>query len=248
MTGREGQSQSRLTQGELKVFAYEHVINDICNFNWINLTQEDLINVAWVYYYFSVQFRENLEVARNLYPDDDRLRQLDQGERDTDNLSPWPGVAAIGERMNHDEFMRRTLTLTTISESRRRDLAALGQAYLTEIRAMDDDSRASAIASYEDGGLERVFRAILKAPHWSNPLLQAFRHFLAEHIRFDSDPEQGHGALCRHLTPDDRVHALWAEFRQMLVRAAPRLTGSLNYLNYYWASKMSKSATQIASI
>ena len=248
MTSREGQSQSRLTQGELKVFAYERVIDDICNMNWINLTQEDLINVAWVYYYFSVQFRENLEVARNLYPDDDRLRQLDQGERDTDNLSPWPGVAAIGERMNHDEFMRRTLTLTTISESRRRDLAALGQDYLTKIRAMEDDSRASAIASYEDGGLERVFRAILKAPHWSNPLLQAFRHFLAEHIRFDSDPEQGHGALCRHLTPDDRVHALWAEFRQMLVRAAPRLTGGLNYLNYYWNSKMSKSATQIASI
>ena len=248
MTSREGQSQSRLTQGELKVFAYEHVIDDICNMNWINLTQEDLINVAWVYYYFSVQFRENLEVARNLYPDDDRLRQLDQGERDTDNLSPWPGVAAIGERMNHDEFMRRTLTLTTISESRRRDLAALGQAYLTKIRAMEDDSRASAIASYEDGGLERVFRAILKTPHWSNPLLQAFRHFLAEHIRFDSDPEQGHGALCRHLTRDDRVHALWAEFRQMLVRAAPRLTGGLNYLNYYWMSKMSKSATQIASI
>ena len=224
MTSREGQSQSRLTQGELKVFAYERVIDDICNMNWINLTQEDLINVAWVYYYFSVQFRENLEVARNLYPDDDRLRQLDQGERDTDNLSPWPGVAAIGERMNHDEFMRRTLTLTTISESRRRDLAALGQAYLTKIRAMENDSRASAIASYEDGGLERVFRAILKAPHWSNPLLQAFRHFLAEHIRFDSDPEQGHGALCRHLKPDDRVLPLWAEFRQMLVEAAPRLT------------------------
>jgi len=245
MISQKKQSQSSLANGEFKAFAYEQVIEEICNLSWISLTQEDLINVAWVYYYFSVQFRENLEVARNLYPDDDRLRQLDQGERDTDNLSPWPGVAAIGETMNHDEFMRRTLTLTTISESRRRDLAALGQAYLTKIRTMDDDSRASAIASYEDGGLERVVRAILKAPHWSNPLLQAFKHFLAEHIRFDSDPEQGHGALCRHLTPDDRVHALWAEFRNMLVRAAPRLTGDLNYLNYYWRCKY---ATQIASI
>src|SRR5215470_16746787 len=231
MSHQNGQPPSR------KVFAYERVIDDICNLNWSNLTEEDLINVAWVYYYFSVQFREGLEVARKLYPDDDRLRQLDQGERDTDNLSPWPGVAKIGERMNHDEFMRRTLALTTISESRNRDLAAIGQAYLNKIRAMDDESRASAIASYEDGGLERVFRAILKAPHWSSPLLQAFRHFLAEHIRFDSDPEQGHGALCRHLTPDDRVHALWAEFRQMLVRAAPRLTVGPNY----WRSQMSKS-------
>src|SRR6516162_9915322 len=172
MTSREGQSQSRLTQGELKVFAYERVINDICNMNWINLTQEDLINVAWVYYYFSVQFRENLEVARNLYPDDDRLRQLDEGERDTANLSPWPGVAAVGERMNHDEFMRRTLELTRISERQRRKLAAIGKAYLAKTRAMDNHSRASAIASYEDGGLEKVFRAFLKAPRWNNPLLK----------------------------------------------------------------------------
>ena len=52
-----------------------------------------------------------------------------------------------------------------------------------------------ALASYEDGGLERVFRAILTAQHWNDPVLQAFKHFLSEHIRFDSDPEQGHGAL-----------------------------------------------------
>jgi hypothetical protein len=227
MTSQNVQLQSHLVYGELKVFAYEQVIDDICDLNWINLTQEDLVNVAWVYYYFSIQFREGLEVARNLYPDDDRLRQLDQGERDTDNLSPWPGVAAIGERMNHDEFMRRTLALTPVSENRRRRLATIGQVYLTKTRAMDDHTRASAIASYEDGGLESVFRAILKAPHWNNALLEAFKHFLAEHIRFDSDPEQGHGALCRHLTPDDRVHALWAEFREMLIQAAPRLTLTL---------------------
>src|SRR5262249_4369000 len=155
------------------------------------------------YYYFSIQFRENLEVARRLYPDDDRLLQLDHGERNTDNLSPWPGVAARGERMNHDEFMRRTLALTAIEESRRHHLESIGESYLAKIRAMDDMSKAVSIASYEDGGLERVFRAILEAPHWDNPLLQAFKHFLTEHIRFDTDPEQGHGALCRHLPPND---------------------------------------------
>jgi hypothetical protein len=205
-----------------KGFAFEHVVDDICDLNWVSLTQEDLVSVAWVYYYFSTQFRECLELARDLYPDDDRLRQLDHGERDTDNLSPWPGVAAIGERMDHDEFMRRTLELTTNSKSRRRSLVAIGQAYLTRCRAMDDTVKVLALASYEDGGLERVFRAILKAPHWNDPLLQAFKHFLVEHIRFDSDPE-GHGALCRHLAPNDRITPLWAEFRQMLVKAAPRL-------------------------
>ncbi len=209
-----------------KDFAYEQVIEDICRLNWASLTEEDLISVAWVYYYFSIQFRESLEIARKLYPDDQRLLELDHGERDTDNLSPWFGVAAPGERMNHDEFMRRTLELTKIPQSRRRDLAAIGQSYLNKLRAVDEATRAVALASYEDGGLEKVFRAILTAPHWDDPLLQAFQHFLSEHIRFDSDPEQGHGALCRHLDPDDRVHPLWVEFRHILIGAAPRLVHS----------------------
>ena len=202
---------------------FEGVIDDICGLNWRNLVEDDLVSVAWVYYYFSVQFRECLEIARKLYPDDDRLLELDDGERNTDNLSPWPGVATAGERMNHDEFMRRTLELRKIPESRQRDLAAIGQAYLSKVRAMDRNRRAMALASYEDGGLERVFRAILTAPKWDVPLLRAFKHFLSEHIRFGSDPEQGHGALCRHLTPDDRILPLWAGFKHMLIEAAPGL-------------------------
>ena len=211
-----------------KAFAYQRVVEDICKLRWVTLTQDDMISVAWVYYYFSVQFRESLEIARNLYPDDDRLRNLDRGERDTDNLSPWPGVAAIGERMNHDEFMRRTLELTPIPDGERHRLKAIGESYLNTVRAMARKSRALALASYEDGGLESVFRAMLKARHWNTELLQAFKHFLAEHIRFDSDPEQGHGALCRHLAPDDRAHPLWVEFKRILIEAAPRLAGTEN--------------------
>jgi hypothetical protein len=42
-----------------------------------------------------------------------------------------------------------------------------------------------SIASYEDDELEKVFRAILKAPVWDASLLQAFKHFLTERTRFD---------------------------------------------------------------
>jgi hypothetical protein len=204
-------------------FGFQRVVEDICKLRWTALEQDDLMNVAWVYYYFSVQFRESLEIARSLYPNDERLRNLDQGERDTDNLSPWPGIAATGERMNHDEFMRRTLELTSIPDSERHRLKAIGDSYLIKVRAMARKSRALALATYEDGGLESVFRAMLTARQWSTDLLQAFKHFLSEHIRFDSDPEQGHGALCRHLAPDDRAYPLWVEFKRMLVEAAPRL-------------------------
>ncbi len=212
-----------LARSKSVLFAYEQIINEICNLGWTVLNEQDLIRVAWAYYHFSVQFRECLEIARELHPDDERLLQLDHGERNTDNLSPWPGVAAVGETINHDEFMRRTLQLATIPEIGRLALADIGNDYLRKVRAIDRTTRALALASYEDGGLERVFRAILTARHWNGPLQQAFKHFLTEHIRFDSDPDQGHGALCRHLTPDDRVLPLWTLFMHMLTEAAPRL-------------------------
>ena len=222
----ESVQQSGLRHDPAKESSYQNVINDICDFNWRGLTEDGLLNVAWAYYHFSVQFRENLEIARKLYPDDERLLELDHGERDTNNLSPWPGVAAAGEKMNYDEFMRRALELTKLSDDRKQSLVAIGQAYLAKVRAMDRNSRAMALASYEDGGLEKVFRAMLTAQHWNDPALLAFKHFLAEHIRFDSDPELGHGALCRHLTPDERVTPLWAEFKEMLIESTPQLIHS----------------------
>ncbi len=153
-------------------FAFERVIDDICRLNWTDLSEEDLTSIAWAYYYFSTQFRECLEIARQLYSDDPRLLELDHGERDTDNLSPWPGVAAPGEKMNHDEFMRRTLALRSIPERRQRDLTAIGEAYLSNTRGLEYKTRAMALASYEDGGLERIFGSILTASQWTGPLLQ----------------------------------------------------------------------------
>ncbi len=215
----------RLAERERSVhqFAFKNAIDDICNLDWDHLSNADVVNVAWAYYYFSTQFRENLEIARKLLPDDERLKDLEKGERDTDNLSPWPGVAATGEKMHHDEFMRRTLNLSPLSPERRRALELMGQSYLSYARSMDDTTRAMSIASYEDGGLEAVFKSILRAPNWDGPLLGAFHHFLIEHIRFDSDPDGGHGALCRHLDPDDRILPLWCAFREILIEAAPSL-------------------------
>jgi hypothetical protein len=222
-TAREVMAKQETFRDDDSRFAYQRLIQEICGLNWQGLTRHDLINIAWVYYYFSIQFRENLEIARNLFPDDSRLRELDEGERNTDNLSPWPGVANPGERMHHDEFMRRTLQLARIDKARQLRLTAIGSVYLKRIRAIDRMTRALSLASYEDGGLERVFRMILTALDWDDPLLEAFKHFLTEHIKFDSDPEHGHGAICRHLTPDDTIVPLWSEFRTMLIWAAPRL-------------------------
>jgi len=205
-------------------FEYQRVIDTICNLQWEGLSCEEMVSSAWAYYFFSIQFRENLGIARTMYPSDEKLAHLENEECNTDNLSPWYPVAEVGERMNHDEFMRRTLLLVPIEAGKSARFTAMGTAYLAAIRERDDVSRALSIASYEDGGLVRVFNAMLRFQNWDNPLLRAFKHFLIEHIRFDSDPAEGHGALCRHLPLDDRVLPFWDAFHQTFITFVPRLS------------------------
>jgi hypothetical protein len=210
----------------LKIHAHERVVAEICALDWPNCSEDDMVTVAWAYYYFSNQVRENLEVACELYPHEGDLQRLKQEECDTSNLSPFPGVAASGERMDHDEFMRRLLTLAPIAPERLARFEAMGARYLRDMRAMAPLSRALSISSYEDGGLEQVFTAILTAPSYDNPLLNAFRFFLEEHIKFDSDPVEGHGKLARRLVPNDSILPIWVAFKGLFTDFTPSLVKS----------------------
>jgi hypothetical protein len=201
--------------------AFPAVIDEIFQMRWEMLDACEVMQVAKAYYYFSIQFRENLEIACRLRPGDALLQKLSEGECDTDNLSPFPEVCAAGEKLNHDEFMRRLLTLQPIECDQA--LTLLGEAYLEQTRGLDDHARAASIASYEDGGLSRVFGAMLRAPEWHGAGPGAFRYFLEEHIRFDTDDGEGHGTLSRHLAVDDAILPLWTAFRDLLLAAAPRL-------------------------
>lgn len=205
-------------------FRFKKIIQEICDLSWPTLDEQGVVDAAWGYYFFSVQFQENLEIARKLYPDDSKLKDLEREESNTDNLSPWPGVAAAGERMNHCEFMRRVLALSPLPEAKRRRFEDRGDRYLRAVRKMDPLTRALSIASYEDGGLEQVFGAMLKSSPADHPVVAGFRYFLFSHIQFDSDPDKGHGAMIRHLRPDDRILPLWISFRNILVDFAPALT------------------------
>lgn len=201
----------------------QRVVDDIRDFQWAKLTRAELLAVAQAYYYFSVQFCENTDIAVRMYPDDQQLAELRLGECDTDNLSPYPGLLLDGEKANHDEYMRRVITLSSLPWEEKLRVDRLGARYLAEVRQIDPKVRAMSLPSYEDGGLETVFRAVLAAPDWDEPALAAFHHFLVGHIKLDSDPDHGHGSLCRHLVADDRVLPLWQGFRDLLAEAAPVL-------------------------
>jgi len=179
-----------------------------------------MFNISHAYYFFSIQFRENLEIACDLYPDDAKLSRLYEEECDTDNLSPWPGITRTAEKVDHDEFIRRALLL----ESWRKitNIDEIGTSYLVKIRRHTPLTRAKSIASYEDDGLRRVFLSMLQAPRWDGPALGAFRFFLLKHVEFDSR-EGGHGSLSKHLAADDSVTSLWHAFKVLLAAAAPEV-------------------------
>jgi len=113
---------------------YRQIIQNITNLNWAGLDRDGISAVAWAYYFFSIQFRENLEVACRLHPEDPALEDLRSEECNTDNLSPWPGVTTVGEKVDHDEFMRRVLLLTVIDAETRVRIEQAGQAYLRATR------------------------------------------------------------------------------------------------------------------
>jgi hypothetical protein len=205
-------------------FVYDQIVDDICSLAWNNLANHDILQIAHAYYYFSIQFRENLTVALQLFPRDPALERLHQEECNTDNLSPWPEVAGVGEKLDHDEFMRRLLAFPS-SKNDMHHIIAAGDSYLTLSRNADPMTRALSIVSYEDGGLTKIFSAILRAPDWSGKGQEAFRYFLEKHLLFDTDPDEGHGALCRHLKPDDRIVPLWAGFQELLITSVPKLLG-----------------------
>src|SRR5271166_5793202 len=134
---------------------YQRVIDEIGGLNWSALTREELMPACRAYYYFSVQFVGAVGIACKLYPSDRMLMALREGELDTDNLSPYPGIAKEGERMNHDEFMLRTVAMSSLEPAAKERAATLGRTYLTQVRRLAPLTRAMALSSYEDGGLEK---------------------------------------------------------------------------------------------
>jgi hypothetical protein len=197
------------------------IIDTICGLPWHKLEGDEILHVARAYYYFSIQFRENLEIARTVWPDDPGLSHLYREECNTDNLSPWPHVADVKERLDHDEFMRRLLALQRVEAADRLD--QIGAAYIARVRAMDEMVRAQSIISYEDGGLSQVFQAILNAPCWDGLAAQAFKFFLLQHIKFDENEDAGHGAMVRHIKTDWDVTPIWEAFYDILAASVPRL-------------------------
>ena len=145
-------------------YAYRNVINDVPALTGRASAQEDLVNVAWAYCaYFDSVSRRMSKWRKNL------LTMSDYGNSTTASGTPitsrpGPALPQLG-RGCIIEFMRRRLKPRIDRRQRKRSLAAVGSSLSDQgPRAMDDDCRAMALASYEDGGLERCLGGLQRLP------------------------------------------------------------------------------------
>jgi hypothetical protein len=218
-----GPNEKDIAQPNCQAPSCKAVIDRICDMPWETINNDEIMRIAKAYYYFSIQFRENLVLACAQHPNDLFLKELYKAECNTDNLSPYEGITRGQERINHDEFLRRLLC----KEFHEADqLDDLGHEYLCRVRSIDITARVASIATYEDGGLSRVFASMLRAPRWLGAAQRAFRFFLEEHIRFDTDSDCGHGALTRNLKVDDSVLPLWEAFEELLQATVSELANT----------------------
>ena len=54
--------------GAATVSAEDSAVARICSLDWRDRSEEEMVAVAWAYFYFSIQFRENLEICCDYYP------------------------------------------------------------------------------------------------------------------------------------------------------------------------------------
>lgn len=193
---------------------YKEVVKEIKELNWEALSSKELQELMYLSHVSAVEFAEALRIALQLHPDDPQLREMADGELETDNM-PYGDYTEPGDHAAYLEHFLATYNITPSPY-----LQAAGDAYLAATRQLSDEVRAMSIFSREEE-LHGIFGRILEATDWSAPGLEEYKNYLEQHIEFDSQ-EGGHDDLTKQFPVDDRVKPFY-EARREMYRAIPAL-------------------------
>lgn len=205
----EGRESLRSPEQPLE---YKTVVEKIKSLNWENLDNQELQQLMYLSHVSAREFAEALRIALKLYPENENLQEMARGELQTNNLS-FGDYQAKGD---HADYLGHFLEKMEVPKH----LTILGDLYQAACRELDDKTRAMSIFSREEE-LSGIFERILKAKDWSTSELTAFRHYLEQHIAFDSN-KGGHHDLTKEFPIDDSVKPFY-EARLNMYRAIPKL-------------------------
>ncbi len=168
--------------------SHKEIVQKIADLDWAKAAPEDIILLSLC---TAKEFASSLKLGVELYPNDERLKEMASGELNTDNM-PFEDYVRTGD---HWEFLEHFVAKHQIKPSRP-DLLPAMQEYVRAVEAFSDADRAMTVFSREEE-LTFIFRNIVSAHDWEQYGFGFYEYYLKQHIYFDSG-EHGHAWLTEH--------------------------------------------------
>ncbi len=142
-----------------------------------------------------MEFAASLRHAKELYKDDLRLKDMMDGELETDNMA-YEDYRGPGD---HWQFLDHFIKKLRIAPSNEGVNVAIKD-YVAAVEELSPEDRAMTVFSREEE-LALIFEKIVSSNDWDAIGYGFYRHYLESHILFDSG-DGGH----HHLTQHFRLH------------------------------------------
>ncbi len=189
-------------------------VEQIIALPWERLSARDLQSLMHLSYFTAIEFAESLRITLNLFPDDNLILQMAEGELNTNNLSH----DGYNKTADHYAFLEHFINRDGIPLEK--PVAMAASDYLSFCRKQSDTFRAETIFSREEE-LSKIFQRITTAKDWKEKGLPAFRYYLDTHITIDS-AEGGHHDLIKHRPVTQDISGFY-QHRLEMYRSIPTL-------------------------
>lgn len=175
---------------------YKQIVEEIKNLPWGQYDPKLIIYSSLI---SAIEFAESLRCALEIYPNDENLKEMAEGELKTNNLS-YDDYNSLGD---HWEFLAYFCKKYNITDNTVGDKMVFAKKdYKRSVRNLGDKSvRAMTIFSREQE-LANIFHEIIKSHDWEKLGLDFFKYYLERHIAIDS-AEGGHGDLTKDFPTDE---------------------------------------------
>jgi hypothetical protein len=164
-------------------------IGQIRELDWKSFNPRSIIFVSW---YTAQEFAASLRQALALYPNAPTLREMGEGELQTDNLQ----YGEYHRAGDHAEFLQHFLKGMVVDVRVSNAYAK----YLATVEGFSAQERAITIISREQE-LPGIFERILAAHDWEKLGFGFYEYYLSRHIELDST-NGGHGDLTKQFSQD----------------------------------------------
>jgi hypothetical protein len=199
-----------LAQTGRRHMSYKDLVQRIADLDWAAAVPSDVVLLSRC---TALEFAESLRLADKLYPNDERLKEMMEGELKTSNMV----FEDYREKGDHWEFLDYFVKKKDLHPSRVGIETAMAEYTRELVDHFSETERAMTVFSREKE-LTSIFQKIVEAHDWDGIGFGFYKHYLESHISFDSG-EGGHHYLTKHFPLHESVLERFYQARLKLYQA-----------------------------